>query len=484
MPCNSLESQEMGDPEKRLIRPPSTLDLMMATVSLAGAQAAFSIQFAYGTNYLSSLGISPSLTSIVWIIPPLCGGLVQPMFGITSDRCRSSSGRRMPFILGGSLGLCLGLVVFAWGVDISQILDKSCGADFSHPDGCGLTSTIVVLSILMINVSVQSLQSGGRALLVDMFPAAQQSRANVWASRMTNGANLIHYGLASLDLAQMFPFLGGTQLKVHCVLACWFLIVASAITHHGIAESPPAPGISSASLFTQLRGASILLRSDILHLQAIQFCTWLAWFPFMLYIRSYLDNFGVLSSTPPTLWKGLGSLALFSQAVIALMVIILLPPLLARFHRVPRDHESQQNNSRFSWKAHRFIWFVAQLLFGASVSGIALTDSRHLILVLTGMTGVSWAVTQWVPVTLLTVKIRDSLADAALDGDGCSNGVTMGLFNLSITVPQLVSMFLASGVFWVAGGTGPSILGSRLVCGLSGLMSAGGAVLTWRLQER
>lgn len=92
--------------------------MLLLTLSMAGLQMAWSVEMAYGTPYLLSLGISKSVLGLVWIAGPLSGVLVQPYVGSKSDRCRSRYGKRRPFIVGGGLATILSLVSLAWAHEI------------------------------------------------------------------------------------------------------------------------------------------------------------------------------------------------------------------------------------------------------------------------------------------------------------------------------------------------------------------------------
>jgi glycoside/pentoside/hexuronide:cation symporter, GPH family len=53
--------------------------------------------------YNISLGVPPHLVSIALSIPRLWDALIDPAIGNFSDNCRSSRGRRFPFIIGGAI---------------------------------------------------------------------------------------------------------------------------------------------------------------------------------------------------------------------------------------------------------------------------------------------------------------------------------------------------------------------------------------------
>lgn len=64
------------------------------------------VELAYGTPYLLSLGLPKALTALVWIAGPLSGILIQPLVGVYSDRFVCSYGRRRPFMLCNVCPVC------------------------------------------------------------------------------------------------------------------------------------------------------------------------------------------------------------------------------------------------------------------------------------------------------------------------------------------------------------------------------------------
>lgn len=92
--------------------------MILLTISIGGLQLAWSTELSNGTPYLLSLGLSKSIMALVWIAGPLSGALVQPYVGIRSDNCRSSWGKRTPFMFFGSLATIASLLCLAWVRDI------------------------------------------------------------------------------------------------------------------------------------------------------------------------------------------------------------------------------------------------------------------------------------------------------------------------------------------------------------------------------
>ena len=67
-----------------------------------------------------------SIYSLVYLLSPLIGFLMQPVLGVLSDRCESRFGRRRPFILLLGIGAYIGITLILNGYKLGQLLgDKN-----------------------------------------------------------------------------------------------------------------------------------------------------------------------------------------------------------------------------------------------------------------------------------------------------------------------------------------------------------------------
>lgn len=90
------------------------LQLFLLTCSLIGLQFCWGTEMTYCTPYLLSLGLSKSKLSLVWVAGPLSGLVMQPVVGMVSDRWTGRWGRRRPFMVGGTVGVCVLLLGLGW----------------------------------------------------------------------------------------------------------------------------------------------------------------------------------------------------------------------------------------------------------------------------------------------------------------------------------------------------------------------------------
>lgn len=90
----------------------SSIYLIGLTLLMAGIQISWSVELAYISPYLLSLGLPKSTLSLVWMAGPFSGVIVQPLVGMMSDRCKFKWGRRRIFIVWSTIGVVLGF----WGM--------------------------------------------------------------------------------------------------------------------------------------------------------------------------------------------------------------------------------------------------------------------------------------------------------------------------------------------------------------------------------
>ena len=258
-------------------------------------------------NYLLALEFSPTTVSMIWLLPPTCGALLQPCFGLWSDNSLSRFGKRKPFIVGGGLCLSISLFTFAWSVELSYYSSRLMGSTSCSESGhiCVMAKVLVIFSVLAINVSAQAIQAGARAIFVDLCPSHLQSEVNAWASRICNIASILLYLATSLNLPRWMPFLGDTQLKGLAAIASLILIITISITCLGVSESSSAhkngrDGRCSIGPLYLLNQLSRLLRDmpvQLGNINRVQFFSWFAWYPYIVYISKYERSPILMSST-------------------------------------------------------------------------------------------------------------------------------------------------------------------------------------------
>lgn len=277
--------------------------------------------------YLTSLNLSAPVLALVWTAGPIAGMTLQPYFGICSDQCRSSWGRRRPFIAGGAIAAVCCLLSLAsvklLAHTLFRLFADDCtywDHDYRSPvpnDGCyhgrekeatAVETTIAVCLavslIVALNVAIQPLQGGLRALLADSCPREQQATANAVAGAVISAINILSYGMGFLDLTNIAPLrdLGGdSQFGILCVGTSIVLAVSVAITCLTAVERQPVEvggedclqEDTHSTVWSRLRyliTSFPRLPQQVQQVYKVQFLSWMGWFPFLYYISTYIGN--------------------------------------------------------------------------------------------------------------------------------------------------------------------------------------------------
>jgi len=259
--------------------------------------------FCSSQTHLRSLGLDKSQTAITFLAGPLSGIFVQPLFGIWSDRCRVSWGRRRPFIALGGIVLIFSLLGLAWTKSLIGMIFAapvfSSGSQHAH-DYRYTTMAMANILTYCLYFAIQPIQACVRALIVDVCPAHQQQDANAWISRINGIGGVLGYLSAFIDLSRYFSYFGDTQFKNLSVLASLTLAVTLSLTCVCIVESDPCltevMGLEensddelevadSRSIKQVGETCSEVARMprQVINICLVQGFAWIAWYPYLLY---------------------------------------------------------------------------------------------------------------------------------------------------------------------------------------------------------
>ncbi|CAK7204920.1 hypothetical protein SEUCBS139899_007682 [Sporothrix eucalyptigena] len=457
-----------GYGEDEFQRTKSIWYMTLLTISLAGLQIAWSVELSNGSPYLLSLGLSKSLMALVWIAGPLSGTLVQPYVGMLSDNCRVPWGKRKPFMLGGAAATLVSLLCLAWVKEmVAMPLHALFGVD---PASEGVRVAIIVAAVLWVYIldfAINTVQAAIRAFIVDCAPAHQQESANAMASRMTGIGNIIGYVAGYMNLPVFLWFLGDTQFKDLCAIACIALGATVILTCVVVRErdprleGPPPPNKPGVIAFFKLIFTSIRrLPPQIYKVCMVQFCAWVGFFPMLFYTSSYIGEIYVEPfleanphMTPEELDKlyeqatRVGTFALLIYSITSLCTNVFLPFFIAPTY--DNRHASKQGNTgqqqeQFSindngaagnghqgngggekkkpWLDYLVIpgftlrraWMLSLLLFSGSMFCTVLVRSVAAATFLIGLVGITWALTLWAPWAIISAEIsnRDAMIRA------------------------------------------------------------------------
>ncbi|CAM8936445.1 unnamed protein product [Rhodiola kirilowii] len=476
---NSLEIQ--SPPPKST---PLRIIIMVASIA-AGVQFGWALQLSLLTPYVQLLGIPHTWASFIWLCGPISGMLVQPIVGYHSDRCTSRFGRRRPFIAAGAV--LVGIAVFLIGF----------AADIGHMAGDTTTKTpktraiaVFVVGFWILDVANNMLQGPCRALLADLSGEDHKKtrNANAFFSFFMAVGSVLGFSAGSYThLYKIFPFSKTAACDIYCanLKSCFFISIALLTTLTAIAlslvedkqlEKPEdLPGKKSGSVpfFSDIWGALRELKRPMWILLLVTFLNWIAWFPFLLFDTDWMGRevYGGEVGKGRMYDKGVraGALGLMLNSIV-LGIMSLGVEFLARL----------LGGVKRLWGV---VNFLLAFCLGMTVLITKLAESTRRYgpggpgtdplpppagvkagaLTLFAVLGIPQAVTYSIPFALASIFSTTS---------GAGQGLSLGVLNLAIVVPQMIVSVLSGP--WddlFGGGNLPAFVVGAVAAAVSGIFA-------------
>lgn len=143
--------------------------------------------------------------------------------------------------------------------------------------------------IWALNVAIQPVQMGLRALICEACPSRQKVQATACASVITGIGNVLGYASGLLNLPHVLPWFGDTQFKCLCVIASLALgstvaVTLSTIDEQQVMNDHMKKEVNFLEVFRQIYRNVIYLPKDMKRICQVQLLAWSGWFPFLFYI--------------------------------------------------------------------------------------------------------------------------------------------------------------------------------------------------------
>lgn len=412
-----------------------------------GVQIGYSLQNGNTSRILEALGADVHSIGYFWLAAPLAGLIVQPIIGLSSDKTWTKLGRRIPFIFFGAIVSALAMFFMPNAEYFAYLLPP-----------LFFGGLMLLLMDTSFNVTMQPF----RALVGDMVNDDQRNLGYSLQSALIN-----------------FGAVFGSLLP-------WILAKS------GIANVP-APGekVADSVIWSFYIGGSILLISVL-------------WTVFRtkeyapeehaLYnkidlnadVKKEKTNIVTLITTAPKIFWQLGFIQFFSWFALFLMWVYTTRAIANQvWGPNALDAKSVGFNEAGDWTGVLFAFYSAvaaiysllipsiaksigrkktysfSLLMGGLglISMFLIEDKNVLLLSMVGV-GLAWAAILAMPYAMLS---------GSLPAD--KMGVYMGLFNATITLPQIAAGLLGSTLIALFGGFPMAIIviagASMLIAGLA-----------------
>ncbi len=366
-----------------------------------GIQFGFALQNGNASRILMTFGADVDHLSWFWLVAPITGMIVQPIIGYLSDRTWNRLGRRRPYFLAGALLTSTALILMPNAPHL---------ASFIAPMFIG--GGLLMIMDASINISMEPF----RALVADKLPEEQHT-LGFSVQTLLIGIGAVVGSWLPYILGNWFGIskeAGDGLIPDNVVFSFYFgafvLLATILWTVFTTSEYPPEELIQTAE---EQKPKKFFIPPVMAKLLLVQFFSWFALFSMWVYTTPAvaLKFYGTTDANSPAFqeagdWVGI----LFGIYNGISAMIALLLPLVAKKLTKKVTHSLALAIGGIS--------FLSFLLFN---------NSTMLIIPMIGI-GIAWGSILAMPYAMLANSIPPK-----------QMGVYMGLFNMSITIPQIVS---------------------------------------------
>jgi len=340
----------------------------------------------------------------VWLAGPLAGLLAQPIVGLISDKVWFWGGRRRPFILIGGVTASLMLLALPFLAEVSLFT------------GLGILATAIVVALtldLAINVGFNPT----RSIIADLTPEGEaRTKGFAWMQTVSG-----FFGV----LASVIGAAAGNYALIYIGVA--LVLVLNVVPAFLLKEPRDLGTTASHASPTELKaGQGTTKLSRLLHVYLAHAFTWLGVQTMFVFLFAYARHafFGGRMDLGDDEGKTLGKIISISfgimQTVGFVLPVLVLNPLAKKIGLV---------------RTHTVCIFIMAMGYGALAyfgTGLPILGLYALMAVV----GIGWASVVSLPFAIMSDSV-----------DKTRMGLFMGLFNLSVVIPQiLVSVGIGSFV--------------------------------------
>ncbi|KAK8692081.1 hypothetical protein V6N13_075561 [Hibiscus sabdariffa] len=495
-----LENQPPSSPSQ----PFSVKNIILVASIAAGIQFGWALQLSLLTPYVQLLGIPHKWASLIWLCGPISGMLVQPIVGYHSDRCTSRFGRRRPFIAAGAALVAVAVVLIGFAADIGNLFGDSLSSQLKPR-----AIVVFVIGFWILDVANNMLQGPCRALLADISGDNQKKTqtANALFSFFMAVGNVLGFAAGSYThLHKIFPFTTTKACDVYCanLKSCFFFSILLLLSLTSIAltyvhEKPwsPEPGnagnvggreieVEEASaakatpavpFFGEIFGALKEMKRPMRILLAVTCLNWIAWFPFLLFDTDWMGRevYGGDSVGNNHVLK------LYNTGVHAGALGLMLNSVVLGFTSL--GVELLARGVGGANKLWGIVNFLLAFCLAMTVFVTKLAKSTRRFITVDGVIvplpppagikagALSLFAALGIPFAI-TCSIPFALASIFSSSSGAGQGLSLGVLNLAIVIPQIF-VSLGSGPFDAifGGGNLPAFVLGAVAAAASGILA-------------
>ena len=377
-----------------------------------GVQIGYNLQTSNISSIFLANGADLDQINWFWIAAPLAGFIVQPIVGLSSDKTWTKLGRRIPFIIIGAVVSALAMFFMPNSEKFASLLPPLFFGAF-----------MFLLMDMSFNVTMQPF----RGLVSDMVPDSQRNKGYAVQSFLINTGAII---------GSMLPFI---------------------LTWAGVANKPAhgakvAPSVIWSFYFG---GAALLLSVLWTSLRTKEYPPEeFAHYNNMTEEKEKISFWKLLKDAPKAMWQ-LAVTQFFSWFALIMMWTYTVPGIALNVWHTT-DAKSEAFNDARNWNgvlsaalsifaalyalvltplANKYgrknIYAISLIICGLGLASMLYFDNKYALFISMLGIGIGWAAILALPYAILSKVLPPK-----------QTGVYMGIFNFTITLPQIIASIL------------------------------------------
>ncbi|XP_013816480.2 membrane-associated transporter protein [Apteryx mantelli] len=187
----SVARTGIAEPSKK-----GTGRLIMHSMAMFGREFCYAVEAAFVTPVLLTVGLPKSLYSLVWLISPILGFVLQPVVGSASDHCTSSWGKRRPYVLGLGIIMLLGMALYLNG----DVMTSAFIAERDKQQTWAIVTTM--LGVVLFDFAADFIDGPIKAYLFDVCSHQEKEKGLHYHALLTGLGGALGYLTGAMDWSQ------------------------------------------------------------------------------------------------------------------------------------------------------------------------------------------------------------------------------------------------------------------------------------------
>ncbi|MBP9195875.1 MAG: MFS transporter [Saprospiraceae bacterium] len=390
------------------------------SVGFLGIQFGFALQNSNASRILQSFGADVHQLSWFWIVAPLTGMIIQPIIGHYSDKTWNKLGRRKPYFLAGALAAGIGLVLMPKAGLFAALLPA-----------LWIGAGMLMIMDASFNVAMEPF----RALVGDKLPSEQRTKGFAAQTVLIGVGAVIGswlpymlaewFGVSKIAANDEVPFNLVLSFIIGAVVLLGSIFWTLFTTKEYDPDTMKAFDAEASTVSSQTNFISTLyydisnMPRTMRQLGWVQFFSWFGLFGMWVYSTPAIAQhiYGLAPSDTHSVeyndagnWVGI----IFGvyNLVSAIYAFLLLPIMAKKWGR-------------------KTTHIVSLIAGGIGLISVFFAPNKEFLIISMVGVGMAWASILAMPYAILAGSLPAS-----------KMGIYMGIFNLFITIPQIINALI------------------------------------------